>query len=174
VTDRFSPEFYLESLSDRGNVEFEESTDEVDRETFERVRERAATKAGTVVVGVTRKHGDVFLVTLEGGHGWKLPFDSVGVDQSWTDAATRCITNLVGLETTANGILRVRRKHHQCGSDSVTTHDVLVHASISDGESELGNPREPATAADWFDSPPTNLWDHADAEADVRLAFNIT
>lgn len=30
----------------------------------------------------------------------------------------------------------------------------------------------PVVAADWFDSPPTDCWDHADVTADIRRVLD--
>lgn len=153
-------------------------TTRVVREQDESHFETRDSLAGFVIVGITAEADEVFLTSTSNGRFWRLPYGEVDTDTDYLDEAASVLDTIqeqTGIEASIEQVVGIRRfdavLEDSPAADIVsntpnpdpdelsvldghtTTHDVILEARATSGESLSGTANEISTV-DWFGEIP--------------------
>lgn len=152
-----------EALVEDDAVSFREQTAVVDDDRFETIRERAETKAGVAVVGITNDDGELLLVKTDWSDGWVLPGYSIEPGDDWVETAESAAERQTGLEIEIERVARVNRRFYkkEASDEQFSSgYAVVFMGTPTDDTQSLDSVTptcEEIVDRDWFDKSPDNV-----------------
>lgn len=131
---------------------------ELDRDAFERIRERIESGLDWGVGALCERDGNVLLVDQDGQ--WMLPGGGVEPGESHEEALVREVDEETGLDATVGDLRSVTEQTFAHGDDCATFRFAIYDATV-DGEltDDPGLAEENVAAVDWFETLPTDTLD---------------
>lgn len=147
----------LDGLLERDDVVYEETTETLHAEAFERARQRAERIEGGVVVAVTDVAGRVLLVENDWMDGYGFPGGGVKPGEDWETAAAREVEEETGVAVTIDRPWRVHRQVLEHDDERLDGHVVFYRASPVGNptvDADPGTDDETIVAVEWSDAVP--------------------
>lgn len=133
---------------------------ELDRDAFERIRDRIESGLDWGVGALVERDGRVLLVHQDGQ--WMLPGGGVEPGESHEEALVREVSEEMGLDATPGDLRSVTEQTFVHAGDRATfrfaIYDATVEGELTD---DPGLAEENVVAVDWFETLPDNALDRA-------------
>lgn len=138
------------------SISFRQTSIVVDTSRYERAIERSEGGSITeVTVRVVNDRGEVLLVAEDDGE-WTAPTGSVGADEPIEAAARRVVETRTGVRCLVEDLEQVSILGFNDAEDS-RRRPIYRLAALFSGTCESGSIDRSASAAEWWDEPPTDF-----------------